>query len=139
MDVTVIGNLCAEPDLRHTPGGVPVADLRIAENRRSKDQAGEWRTETSFHSVICWRDLATHAAASLGKGDRVVVVGRLRQDNWTTEKGEAKARYVIDADDLAASIRFTTLAVTRTHRTRDPEEPVTYAPDDPARPFEVRT
>ena len=136
MDVTVIGNLCADPELRHTPGGVPVADLRIAENRHSKDQAGEWRTDTNFHTVIVWRDLASHAADSLGKGDRVMAVGRLRQDNWTTETGEKRNRWVIDADDLAASVRFAVVDVTRTRRPPEPDEPVTYAADDPARPFE---
>ncbi len=134
MDVTVIGNLCAVPEVRHTPGGVAVADLRIAENRYSKDQAGEWRTETNFHTVIVWRDLAAHAATSLGKGDRVVAVGKLRQDSWTTEAGEKRTRWVIDADDVAASIRFATVDVTRTRRQAD--EPVEYGPDDPARPFE---
>ncbi|MGI8516369.1 MAG: single-stranded DNA-binding protein [Acidimicrobiia bacterium] len=136
MNVTVTGNLCADPELRHTPGNVPVADLRIAENRYSKDPDGEWRTDTSFFAVVCWRDLATHAAESLHRGDRVVAVGRLRQDTWTTDTGEKRSRYVIDADDLAASIRFAKVEVTKTSRSQEPEGPVTYDPDDPARPFE---
>jgi single-strand DNA-binding protein len=135
MNVTIAGNLCADPELRTTPGNVPVVDLRIAENRHSKDPDGEWRTETSFFTVVCWRDLATHVADSLHRGDRVVAVGHLRQDNWTTDTGESRSRFVIDADDLAASIRFAKVEVTKTSRPREPEAPVTYEPDDPARPF----
>jgi hypothetical protein len=48
MNVTVAGNLCADPELRHTPGNVAVAELRIAENRHSKDPDGEWRTPVLF-------------------------------------------------------------------------------------------
>ena len=135
MNVSVAGTLCAEPELRTAPGNVPVVDLRIAENRHSKDPDGEWSTETSFFTVVCWRDLATHVAASLHRGDRVVAVGRMRQDTWTTDTGESRSRFVIDADDLAASIRFAKVEVTKTSRARLPEGPVVYAPDDPARPF----
>lgn len=136
MNVAVAGNLCADPELRQTPGNVPVADLRIAENRYSKAPDGEWRTDTSFFTVVCWRDLAIHAVESLHRGDRVVVVGRLRQDTWSTDTGEKRSRYVLEAEDLAASIRFAKVAVTGASRSEEAEGPVTYAPDDPTRPFE---
>lgn len=135
MNVTVVGNLCADPELRHTPGGLAVADLRIAENRNYQDGSGEWQQDTSFYSVVTWRQLAEHAAGSLHKGDRVVVVGRMRQDEWTTESGEIRRRYLIDADDLGASIHFATVAVTKVGARADSDEPV-YSPDDPRRPFE---
>jgi single-strand DNA-binding protein len=135
MNVTVAGNLCADPELRHTPGNVPVADLRIAENRHSKDADGEWRTDTSFFTLVCWRNLATRAAESLHRGDRVVAVGVLRQDTWTTDTGENRSRFVIDADDLAASLRFATVEVNKTSRPQEPEGSVTYDAHDPARPF----
>lgn len=137
MYVTVVGNLCADPELRRTPGRVAVADLRVAENRHSKDPGGEWRTETSFYTVVCWRELASHAAVSLHRGDRVVVVGRMRQDAWTTETGETRSRYVIEADDLAVSVRYATVTVARTAARADVDgEARVYAPDDPERPFE---
>lgn len=114
MNVTVGGNLCNDPELRETPGGVPVADLRIAENRNYQDSAGRWQQTSSFYSVVVWRDVAEHAVASLHRGDRVVAVGRMRQDEWTTETGQKRHRYVVDADELAASIRFATVAVSKT-------------------------
>ncbi|MFP4554782.1 MAG: single-stranded DNA-binding protein [Actinomycetota bacterium] len=111
--MTVVGNLCSDPELRETPKGVPVADLRIAENRNYQDSSGRWHQTSSFYSVVVWRRVAEHAAASLHRGDRVVAVGRMRQDEWTTETGQTRRRYVVDADELAASIRFVTVAVTR--------------------------
>lgn len=136
MNVTVIGNLCADPELRHTSAGVAVAELRIAENRSYQDASGRWRQETAFYPAVAWRRLADHAAASLHKGDRIVVVGRLRQEEWTTEKGETRRRSVIDADDIAASLRFTEITVNKTETEAD-AEPKEYAPDDPTRPFEL--
>ena len=112
MNVTIVGSLCAEPELRHTSAGVPVADLRIAENRNYQDDSGEWRQETSYYSAVVWRRLAEHAA-SLRRGDRVVAVGRMRQDEWTTDRGETRRRYVVDCDELAASIRFDAVEVRR--------------------------
>jgi single-strand DNA-binding protein len=113
MNVTVVGNLCADPELRHTSNGVPIADLRIAENRNYQDAGGVWQQETAYYSAVVWRRLAEHAAASLRRGDRVVVVGRMRQDEWTTERGETRRRYLVDCDELAASVRFSGVEVLR--------------------------
>jgi len=118
LNVTVVGNLCSDPELRHTSKGVAVADLRIAENRNYQDSTGDWQQEIAYYSAVVWRRLAEHASTSLRRGDRVVVVGRMRQDEWTTDKGATRRRYVVDCDELAASVRFTGLEV---HRT-DPEE-----------------
>lgn len=112
MNVTIVGNLCSDPELRHTSAGVPVADLRIAENRNYQDGSGGWCQETSYYSAVVWRRLAEHAAA-LRRGDRVVAVGRMRQDEWTTDRGETRRRYVVDCDELAASIRFNAVDVQR--------------------------
>lgn len=133
MNVTIVGNLCADPELRETSGGVAVADLRIAENRNYQDSSGEWQQSTAYYSVQVWRKTAEHAVESLHRGDRVVAVGRMRQDQWTTETGEKRSRYVVDADELAASVRFATVDITKPER---PEpEPRDYGPDDPERPF----
>lgn len=135
MHVTIVGNLCADPELRHTSSGVAVADLRVAENRNHKDASGEWQQSTSYYSVVTWRKLAEHAASSLHKGDRVVAVGRMRQDEWTTDAGETRRRYLIEADELAASIRFATVDVQKSQRLES-VEPKEYTPDDPERPFD---
>ena len=70
---------------------------------------------------MTWRKLAEHAVSSLHKGDRVVAVGRMRQDEWTTDTGETRRRYIIDADELAASIRFATVEVQKPQRLESAE------------------
>ena len=112
--VTITGNLTDDPELRFTPNGAAVANFRLAVTTRIRD--GEtWRDgDTSFFRVNAWRDLAEHTADSLGKGDRAVVVGRLRQRSWETPEGEQRAVVEVEADEVAPSLRFATAKVTRT-------------------------
>jgi single-strand DNA-binding protein len=82
--VSFAGNLTDDPELRYTEAGIARAMLRVAVSGR-RDQ------EPSFFTVIVWRDQAEHAAQSLAKGSRVVVVGRLQQRSWTAEDGSARS------------------------------------------------
>src|SRR5215216_879201 len=82
--VSFAGNLTDQPEVRHTEAGIARAMLRVAVSGR-RDQ------EPSFLTVIVWRDQAEHAAESLSKGSRVVVVGRLQQRAWTAEDGSARS------------------------------------------------
>ena len=136
MNVTVIGNLCSAPRLDTTPSGVTFTELRIAENRRTRDRAGEWQTDTSFYTVVCWRDLADRVNRSVAKGDRISVTGRMFEDTWTTDTGARRSRMLIEAHDVAISLRFVTAQINRTPAT---EPDVVYGPLDPRRPFEVNT
>ena len=80
-NVTLVGNLVADPELRYTKGGTAVADLRMAVNRRwNKD--GEWMEETSFFDVTAWSEMAEHIGDSLSMGMRVTVTGRLEEQRW---------------------------------------------------------
>jgi single-strand DNA-binding protein len=86
---TIVGNLVDDPELRFTNTGIAVANLRVAVTQRIQ-QDGEWRDgDTSFLKVNVWRGQAEHLADSLGKGDRVMVTGRLRQRSWETPRGRA--------------------------------------------------
>jgi single-strand DNA-binding protein len=78
--VSFAGNLTDHPELRHTEGGIARAMFRVAVSGRREQEA-------SFVTVIVWRDQAEHAAESLTKGSRVVVLGRLQQRSWTAENG----------------------------------------------------
>ena len=85
--VTITGNLTDDPDLRYTPNGHPVANFRLAVTARVKDGDG-WRDgETSFFRVNVWRQLAEHVAESLTKGDRAVVIGRLKSRQLGDPRG----------------------------------------------------
>jgi single-strand DNA-binding protein len=80
--------------------------------------SGRWEQEASFFTVIVWRDQAEHAAESLSKGSRVVVVGRLQQRSWTAEDGSARSTVEVNAEELGPSLRWATATTTRT--TREP-------------------
>jgi single-strand DNA-binding protein len=74
--VTLVGNLTADPELRSTPTGLEVANLRLAVTPRIRQEDGSWiQGETSFHTITVWRDQATNAVETLTKGARVIVVG----------------------------------------------------------------
>jgi single-strand DNA-binding protein len=112
--ITFIGNLTDDPDLRFTGGGAAVATLRVASNRRFTDRSGQQQEETTYLNVNCWRDLAENAAESLKKGDRVVVIGRVRVRSYDNQQGQTVWVTEIEADEIAPSLRWARAQVTRT-------------------------
>ena len=99
--VTITGNLTDDPDLRYTPNGTEVANFRLAVTARIKD-GDSWRDgETSFFRVNVWRQLAEHVAESLSKGDRAVVIGRLKSRSWETPEGDKRSVVEVEADEVA--------------------------------------
>jgi single-strand DNA-binding protein len=75
--------------------------------------------EPSFFTVIVWRDQAEHAAQSLSRGSRVVVVGRLQQRAWTAEDGSAQATVEAVAEELGPTLRWATATTTRATRSQE--------------------
>jgi single-strand DNA-binding protein len=114
-NVSIAGNLVADPELRYTKGGAAIASLRVAVNRRwNKD--GEWEEETSFFDVTAWAQIAENCAESLTKGMRVVVTGRLEEQRWEDkETKEPRRKIVIIADEVTPSLRWATADVTKQH------------------------
>jgi single-strand DNA-binding protein len=104
--VTITGNLTDDPELKYTPTGAPVANFRIAVTARVRD--GEtWRDgDTSYFRINCWRQLAEHIADSLSKGDRAVIVGRLKSRSWETPEGDKRSVVEVEADEVAPSLRW---------------------------------
>jgi single-strand DNA-binding protein len=118
--VTIAGNLTDDPELGFTPQGDLVCGLRVAVTTRAPDGRGGWRDgSTSFFRVTVWRAQAQHAAESLTKGARVLVTGRLRQRSWEADDGQRRQLVEVEADEVAASLRFHTATLTRPSRTRD--------------------
>jgi single-strand DNA-binding protein len=114
--VTLVGNLTADPELRSTPSGLEIANLRIAVTPRTRQEDGTWvQGETSFHTVTVWRDQATNAAETLRKGARVIVVGRPKQRTWTDTDGTEHQVSEVDAEELGPSLRWATAKITRTN------------------------
>ena len=115
--ITISGNITREPEMRYTPSGVSKVTFGVAVNRSWRNQqTNEWEEATSFFNVVAWRQLAENISASIGKGSRVVVSGRLEQRSWETEQGEKRSIVEIVADDVAASLRFATAEIHKVER-----------------------
>lgn len=115
--VTIVGNIARDPEMRFTPNGAAVANFGVAVNRRWFDKkANDWAEEVSFFDVVAWRDLAENVADSITKGMRVVVVGRLEQRTWETQDNEKRSKVEIVADEVAPSLRWSTASITRNER-----------------------
>ena len=113
--VTLVGNVTKEPELRFTGGGKGVASFGLAVNRRYQVN-NEWQEQTSFFNVVAWGTLAENVAASLNKGHRVVVTGRLEQRSYDTKEGEKKSIVEIIADEIGPSLRWARTEIERIAR-----------------------
>ena len=117
--ITIVGNLVDDPELRFTPAGQPVARFRIASTPRFRDNAsGEWKDGDSlFLTCNVWRQAAENVAESLQRGMRVIVSGRLRQWSYETKEGEKRTVYEVEADEVGPSLRNASAKVNRAART----------------------
>jgi single-strand DNA-binding protein len=111
--ITVVGNLTRDPELRYTPTGQAVVKFGIAVNRFYVNRNGERVEQTDFFNVNAWRSVAVNVAESLTTGARVLVTGRLQARNWETEDGQKRSAVEIEAEEVAASLRFATVAITK--------------------------
>lgn len=119
--VTVLGNLTRDPDLRYTPNGTPVASFAIAVNKRIQNKnSGEWINSADFFNIVTWFKLAENCAESLGKGDRVLVTGRLSQESWNDKDGQKRSAYRIIANIVAPSLEFATCKIDKNARVEMP-------------------
>ncbi len=116
--ITVVGNLVSDPELRYTPTGVAVANFRIASTPRTFDrQANEWKDGDSlFLTCNVWRQAAENVAESLQRGMRVVVQGRLHQRSYETREGEKRTVFEVEVDDVGPSLRNASAKVTKSSR-----------------------
>jgi single-strand DNA-binding protein len=107
--VSFAGNLTDDPEVRSTEAGIARAVFQVAVSGRREQEA-------SFFTVIVWRDQAEHAAQSLSKGSRIVVMGRLQHRSWTAEDGSTRSVVQVVAEELGPSLRWATATTTRATR-----------------------
>jgi len=101
--VILVGNLTRDPELRYTPAGTAVANLRLAVNRKFRDKSQQLKDETCFITVVVWSKQAETCNQYLHKGSLLLVEGRLQSRTWEdTQTG--KQRSVIEV--LAERIQF---------------------------------
>ena len=134
--ITLVGNLTADPELRFTQSGVPVADFTVASTPRIFDRAsGEWKDgDALFLRCTLWRQPAENVAETLTKGSRVIVTGRLRQRSYETREGEKRTVVEVDVDDIGPSLRYATARVTRAGKTTTTPDHHPPAPNIPTTP-----
>ena len=116
--ITIIGNLVDDPQLRYTPTGQAVANFRVASTPRFLDRnTNEWKDGDSlFLSCNVWRQAAENVAESLQRGMRVIVSGRLRQRSYETKEGEKRTVYEVEVDEVGPSLRNASAKVVRSSR-----------------------
>ena len=117
-NITVVGNIVADPELRFTPAGAAVANFRVASTpRRYNSQTNQWEDgEAMFLTCNVWRQAAENVAETLSKGMRIIVTGRLKQRSFQTREGENRTVFEIDVDEVGPSLKYATAQVNRNTR-----------------------
>lgn len=100
--VFLMGNLTKDPELRYTPAGMPVANLRLAVNRKYRTKTNELKEEVCFITCVVWSKQAETSNQYLRKGSPVFIEGRLQSRSWDDQNGQKRS--VIEV--LAERVQF---------------------------------
>ena len=98
--VVLVGNLTRDPELRHTPSGTAVCNLRLAVNTRRKDETGQWVDKPNYFDITVWGNQGERCAQYLTKGRPVAIDGRLEWREWETPEGNKRQAVDIVADTV---------------------------------------
>ena len=122
--ITLVGNIASDVELRFTPSGAPVANFRVASTPRTFNKTtNQWEDgEAMFLTCNVWRQAAENSAASLAKGMRVIVQGRLKARTFQNREGENRTVFEIDVDEVGPSLTFATATVNRADRNAQPNQ-----------------
>ena len=122
--ITLVGNIASDVELRFTPSGAPVANFRVASTPRTFNKTtNQWEDgEAMFLTCNVWRQAAENAAQSLAKGMRVIVQGRLKARTFQNREGENRTVFEIDVDEVGPSLTFATATVNRADRNTQPNQ-----------------
>jgi single-strand DNA-binding protein len=116
--ITIVGNLADDPELRYTPAGAAVANIRVAVNQRFfNKETNQWDDRLDgFFTVNVWRDYAENVADSLHRGTRVMVTGRLRSRSYEDKEGQTRWVTEIEADEVCPSLKWATAKIEKMNR-----------------------
>lgn len=133
--VILIGNLGADPEVRHLQNGASVANFRLATSETYKDrQTGERREQTEWHNVVAWRGLAEITEKYLRKGSKVYVEGKLRTRKWQDKDGQDRYTTEIQADEMTLLDRPTGEPGAAPTAARPAAQPMAAVPQSMAAP-----
>lgn len=110
--ITVIGSMSDDPELRYPPSGVAVCTFRIGENTAKRGETAKWTN----YRCVAFGSLAENVAASLVKSDRVLVTGRMEEQEYETREGEKRKSMQLVVEECGPAIRFATVEVERNER-----------------------
>lgn len=112
-EITAIGTLTADPEIRYTPNGVAVVNFTVASNDRRFDKdKSEWIDgDACFLRCNLWRQPAENVANSLRKGQRVIVTGQLKQRGWEDKEGQKRTSYELEVGEVGPSLKWATASV----------------------------
>jgi single-strand DNA-binding protein len=118
INLTIVGNITNDPELRFTPSGAAVASFTVASNSRYLDKTtNEWKDgEPVFMRCSVWRQYAENVAESLTRGTRVIVTGRLKQRSYDNRDGQKVTVMEMEVDDVGPALRNATAKVTKVAR-----------------------
>jgi single-strand DNA-binding protein len=103
QQITLVGNLGRDPEMRYTPSGVPVASFSVATSKRFQGQDGQWQEKTIWFRVTAWRKQAETVSQYLTKGSKVLIIGELEEPRpWTDKEGNTQ----VSLEVTAQTIRF---------------------------------
>ncbi|GAA1699078.1 single-stranded DNA-binding protein [Fodinicola feengrottensis] len=117
-EITIVGTLTADPEQRFTKSGIAVANFTVASNdRRYNKESGQWEDgDATFLRCSIWRDYAEHVSESLARGQRVIVVGQLRQRSYDTAEGEKRTVVEVDVREIGPALKWATVKVAKAKR-----------------------
>ena len=93
--VMLIGNLGADPEVRHTSSGLPVATFRMATSWTRGSEGGQREENTEWHNIVAWRRLAEICQQYLKKGSKVYIEGRIQTRSWD-DASTGQKRYMTE-------------------------------------------
>lgn len=137
MTTILIGNLTADPELRFINSGAAVVNFTVASTPRTYDKAtNEFKDgETLFMRCSMWREAAENVAESLHRGNRVIVVGKLKQRSYEKD-GQKRDVIEMEVEEIGPSLRYSTATPTKADRRSEKNTSQSWAPtDDDAAPF----
>jgi single-strand DNA-binding protein len=109
--ITLLGNLARDPEIKYTNEGLAITDLRVAVNKRWRDKDGNDMENVEFFNITAWNKLAENCSNDLKKGDRVIVSGRLNHRSFDTKDGKKINIMNVIADVVAASLEFNSVKI----------------------------
>ena len=118
INVTIVGNLVRDPELRFTKNGQAVASFTVVSSSRYMDKTtNEWKdSDPVFMNCNVWREHAENVTNSLTKGARVLVTGKLKQRSYTTKEGQERQVVELEVEDVGPALRYATAKVSKIAR-----------------------